>query len=561
MLRLFKALLHPVALITLAGAALAGADQAAPPDPEPATPSSAVPQVTHFRLAVLDFGDNTGGTVKASEILYLSERVRGAARLSLPSRNFLIMTRENIQELLPAGRSLADCVGDCAVETGRKIGADYVVTGEVSSFAGEIRMTVNLHEVAKGNLLKQVNVKGAQLLEVETELDNKVQELLGALRNKFAVEDDLEQEERAMSGAVDAWKAGGQAKVIVTFASNPTDAVVQIDGELIGRTPCRRPLLPGSYQVSIQQVRYVAHEQILEVKAGTAPAVSVALTPNFGWLTVESDPAGLTVTIDKVNAGRTPMAAREMATGRHEVVVEGDSYHAEKREVVLDRNERENIRVAPVPRNGGLTIEATDADGNATQGRVLIDDVDAGSTYEPITVLKGRHRVVILGEAGSWTEDVTIAEEKNLTLEVRMPGTAKMPKVFRKVGRTAGFSVLTTYARLVEKDLNNRYPTTEEAWGVRVEKTLIGRTGLGAQIGYNGAYVFTVIHSWNRFEIGPLGGVMFQNDGDNCLYPFGELRLRALLGAVVNLDISGGYVRWHNQQGVPLVTVGVGAGF
>jgi hypothetical protein len=313
--------------------------------------------------------------------------------------------------------------------------------------------------------------------------------------------------------------------------------------------------------VNIQQVRYVAHEQILEVKAGAAPSVSVVLTPNFGWLSVDSDPAGLDVTIDKVNAGRTPIAEREMATGRHEVVVEGENYHAEKREIVIDRNERENVRVTPVPRNGGLTIEATDADGNATHARVLIDDVDVGSTYEPLTVLKGRHRVVVLGESGSWTEDVTVAEEKNLTLEVRMPGTAKMPKVFRKVGRTKGLSVMATHARLVDTNLNNRYPTTADASGVRVETSVIGRTGLGAQIGYNGAYVFTVIHSWNRAEIGPLGGAMFKNDGDDCLYPFGEMRLRLLLGAVVNLDISGGYVRWHNQQGVPLVTVGVGAGF
>ena len=561
MLRLFQFSTKGVIFSSFVGLLLVSGAMAAPAVPAQTAMDSVAPQVAHFRLAVLDFGDNSSGDVKGSEILYLSERVRGAARLSLPSKNFLIMTRENIQELLPAGRSLADCVGECAVETGRKIGADYVVTGEVSSFAGEIRMTVNLHEVAKGDLLKQVNVKGARLLEVETGLDNKVQELVGALRRKYATEGDLEQEERAMGDAVDAWKASGQAKVIVTFASDPTDAVVQIDGELIGRTPCRRPLTPGTYQVNIQQVRYVAHEQILEVKAGTAPSVSVVLTPDFGWLTVDSDPAGLDVTIDKVNAGPTPVAEREMATGRHEVVVEGENYHTERREIVIERNERENVRVAPVPRNGGLTIEATDADGNATHARVLIDGMDVGGTYEPLTVLKGQHRVVVLGESGSWTDDVTVAEEKNLTLEVRMPGTAKMPKVFRKTGRTKGISVMATHARLVDTNLNNRYPTTADASGVRLEKTVIGRTGLGAQIGYNGAYVFTVFHSWNRAEIGPLGGAMYKNDGDDCLYPFGEMRLRLLLGSVVNLDFSGGYVRWHNQQGVPLVTLGLGAGF
>ena len=70
-----------------------------------AAPASAAPvPAVAARVAVLDFQDASGGAVSPQEVLYLSNLVRGAARRTLPAERFVLMTRENIQELLPVIR-------------------------------------------------------------------------------------------------------------------------------------------------------------------------------------------------------------------------------------------------------------------------------------------------------------------------------------------------------------------------------------------------------------------------------------------------------------------------
>ena len=132
-------------------------------------PSAGTAQPTsRSRVAVLDFANLAG--LQEHEVIYISDLMRSVGVRSLPSDRFIMMTRENIFELLPEGQNLADCLGECAVETGRKIGADYVVTGEVLRFGGEFRLNVKLHETTTGGQLSDVQIGGLDILELEAPL-------------------------------------------------------------------------------------------------------------------------------------------------------------------------------------------------------------------------------------------------------------------------------------------------------------------------------------------------------------------------------------------------------
>ncbi len=377
----------------------------------PATPS---------RLAVLDFQDRSSHAVTADEVLYLSDLVRGAMRRNLPADRFLLMTRENILELLPAGKTLADCMGECAVETGRRLGADHVATGEVTSFAGEIRVTVNLHETGSGNLLGQVRAGAPTLLGVERDLEQKIVELLAPLRGGEAGGARGDVAEGVIGGGATAWSARGAAKTVVAFESDPSGAMVEVDGQPVGETPCSRAMVPGIYKVGVKKVRYVAHEQTLEVKSGATPKVAAVLTPDFGWLTVESDPTGLPATLDGESVGATPLTAREVAPGPHEIVIDAPDYHAEGRRVVIERAERETVRVAPVPRNGGITVIATDPKGNALVAVVKEGERILGKAYESITLLQGPHGLTVESNASIWKGEVLVVEEQMTEVPVSL---------------------------------------------------------------------------------------------------------------------------------------------
>jgi len=381
--------------------------------------SSATAQTGKPKIAILDFLNNSGGAVKAQEVEYLAEVVRGAARSALPARQFILMTRNNILELLPPGRTLGDCAGDCAVETGRKLGARYVVTGEVTMFAHELRSVLQLYDTEEGNLLIQERVGGEGLSALEAQLESAAHKLLLPLRSGHVSDVGSLGRAGPLGGGGQAWAPGGTAEVVVSFSSDPVGAWVEIDGQPVAETPCKRPLVPGVYQIGIKKVRYVAHTAVLKVEPGMQ-GVSVTLTPDFGWLTVSSDPAGLKVRIDGKQAGQTPLAKLELDTGVHDVLVVSPFYYDEGRRVVMGRGEHKRLAVSPVPRNGGLKVLAVDADGNAAAGKVIIDEVDFGETYAPLTVLIGPHRLQVTSQSGEWSGTVTITERELQEVQVTL---------------------------------------------------------------------------------------------------------------------------------------------
>ncbi len=103
------------------------------------------------RIAVLDLKNRAG--VKDSELLYLTSLIRQAAG-RLPSDRFSVMTKDNILVLLPPGTQIEDCVGTCAVDTGRRLGAQWILVGEVVRFGSALRVVLNLHHSQSGELRK-----------------------------------------------------------------------------------------------------------------------------------------------------------------------------------------------------------------------------------------------------------------------------------------------------------------------------------------------------------------------------------------------------------------------
>jgi hypothetical protein len=127
----------------------------------------ALPAVAAERVVVLELGNPAG--LQDQETQYLSDLLRGAVSETTGARYF-VLTRENLLELLPPGTSLAACVGTCEVETGRKVGADHVVSGEVVRFGDQLRASLRLHETRSGRLEGMETASAAGLAGLEQPL-------------------------------------------------------------------------------------------------------------------------------------------------------------------------------------------------------------------------------------------------------------------------------------------------------------------------------------------------------------------------------------------------------
>ena len=105
---------------------------------------------------------------------YLTNVLREQAVKELPAElNFTIMTRENINAMLPPGKAIEDCEGSCLAETGRNIAADYVCQARVGRFGKSLTLSAELYETAGNKLITSFNGRG-----------NDVEELLKLIEEK-----------------------------------------------------------------------------------------------------------------------------------------------------------------------------------------------------------------------------------------------------------------------------------------------------------------------------------------------------------------------------------------
>ena len=126
-----------------------------------------------IHVAVLEtFSEN--GVLGRSEKLFLTDRLRERAKVVLPSHmGYIIMTRENIQQMLPPGKSIEDCEGTCLVETGKNISADYVAQARVGKFGQNLSITVELYETTGNNLVGSYTAVKKDIEGLLDEISNK----------------------------------------------------------------------------------------------------------------------------------------------------------------------------------------------------------------------------------------------------------------------------------------------------------------------------------------------------------------------------------------------------
>jgi uncharacterized protein (TIGR02145 family) len=118
-----------------------------------------------------------------SEKMFLTDKLRDRAKAVLPAyMGYVIMTRENINAMLPPGKSIEECEGSCLVETGKNISADFVAQARVGKFGKQLTLTVELYETAANNLIASFTTRkddAVGLLEdIEQEADNFFKKIL-----------------------------------------------------------------------------------------------------------------------------------------------------------------------------------------------------------------------------------------------------------------------------------------------------------------------------------------------------------------------------------------------
>ena len=124
-------------------------------------------QATYVAVLETSADGSAKDGVSLSDRQYLTNVLREQAVKELPAvQNYTIMTRENIQQMLPPGKAIEDCEGSCLVETGKNIAADFICQARVGRFGKSLTLSAELYETAGNKLIASFNGRGENVEEL-----------------------------------------------------------------------------------------------------------------------------------------------------------------------------------------------------------------------------------------------------------------------------------------------------------------------------------------------------------------------------------------------------------
>jgi hypothetical protein len=133
-----------------------------------------------IKTAVLELRNQV--EFKDTDVSNFTDKIRFAGADILPQKTHIIMTQESIIELLPAGVDLSDCSNaECEVEIGRKIGADYIVSGEIFKFEDDLRINLKVHNSFSGAFLGGKTASGTTKKLLEESLISNCKEMFNLI--------------------------------------------------------------------------------------------------------------------------------------------------------------------------------------------------------------------------------------------------------------------------------------------------------------------------------------------------------------------------------------------
>lgn len=335
-------------------------------------------------VAVLETGADASAkeSVSLSDRQYLTNVLREQAVKELPAvQNYTIMTRENIQQMLPPGKAIEDCEGSCLVETGKNIAADYIAQARVGRFGSSLTLSAELYETAGNKLIASFNGRGANVEQLLDLIKQKSPEFFrGVKGGSYAGVGGL-----GMISEAGSFSYSGKKKFIVEIVSNPAGAVPTIDGKAIPKclsTPCKIQVEEGEHRFVATSERYGDAETVVDIKSNNQK-VELSLVPNFGWLDIKPVMKGgvanrgvLNVFVDEKRQNGTHI---ELDAGFHNVKLTHPCYDPVEFQVSIAMGKTETFDKELVRGVGGLDLNV-ESKGEPAAVAVFIDGVESGST-------------------------------------------------------------------------------------------------------------------------------------------------------------------------------------
>jgi formylglycine-generating enzyme required for sulfatase activity len=365
------------------------------------------------KLFVVNFTGDVSDKVGAAIAEAVSAELK-AAGLQEP------LTQSNLEDQLgqEKAKEMFGCKDDsCINEIIDGFGIADRLFGKITRL-GVGRWQIAVSHFRKGKLInkkvEEVSCSDSDLAQTSTLLARAVMGLAASGGGGSGGVEDLG------GGSTPVETAAPAQEWLVEFESEPSGAMVEVDGVGRRETKCSDYLTEGAHRVRMTLARYEAREGTLVVKG--KEKVQWKLSPAIGWVDITSDPAGLAVEIRHEKRGTvqrvtTPATSQELDPGTYVVETVAQDFHSDRKRVTLAKGQRLPVKLTPLAREGYLKVKAFDDRGDAVDAQVKVGRAMLGTTPGPWKLRVGKYELEV-SSAGRPTEKTTVEVEEGQTSEV-----------------------------------------------------------------------------------------------------------------------------------------------
>ena len=189
----------------------------------------------------------------------------------------------------------------------------------------------------------------------------------------------------------------------ITVTSNPSGAVVILDGINSGTTPfIFTSLTQGYHTVEVDYSGYEAYITNVYLDTGASMQVDANLVSlvNYGSLFVDSIPQGADVYVDGNYEGTSPVTVNSLTEGGHQVELHLAGYEVLTTTERVAGGQGTVVNLAMIPYSSSSGLGSIDITSNLQGALVYLDGIYKGSTisgntFNLISVSPGSHTVLL----------------------------------------------------------------------------------------------------------------------------------------------------------------------
>jgi hypothetical protein len=216
----------------------------------------------------------------------------------------------------------------------------------------------------------------------------------------------------------------------VTIESEPTKAMVYLDGKHVGTTPDSfASIVPGTHEINVKLDGHDVWSELVNVEAGKDKLLSASLQKMTGSVMIESEPAKAIIYFDGNKIGETPDIIISSSIGSHLVEVRKDGYNTWTKNIDIEPGKEKTLSAILRAKTGSISINS-----QPSPAVIIINGKEVGNTPGTITDLISGTYEIEVKKSGyeNWHESVEVVADKEISITAALLKTKGAISVISK---------------------------------------------------------------------------------------------------------------------------------